>query len=158
MSTLLTLTEHNLDHFLDAYARAGQPVELIVPYDQQGGEITLPAPLRADVQCAVLEYDFRTFFGCDGITVRFLGGDAFSKRARIIDPRHPELESQKIADGLYVYSSGATFLYSTRRDNPQGLERLAQAVRQFSRSEDGRCVLEHLDVGLALLRNDYTGS
>ena len=154
MSKLLPLTDHNIDYFLEAYAAERQPRSLRVPYDRSGIEITVPAPLREDVQRAVLEYDFKKFFGCDRIEVGFLGDSAYSKRAHVIDPRNLEMESEKIAEGLYVYNYGTTYLYSTRRDSDLGLERLAYAVRQFHRSKDGKCVVEHLDVGLSIIRMD----
>ncbi len=59
MTTLLPLTEHNLDYFLEAYDREWQPTEMKVPYDRWGNEITIPAPRRDDVQRAVLEFDSR---------------------------------------------------------------------------------------------------
>ncbi len=154
MSTILPLSEHNLDYFLEAYAVERQPRSLRVPYDRWGNEITIPAPLREDVQRAVLEFDFKRFFDCDGIEVGFLGNSAYSKRAHVIDPRNLELESEKIADGLCVYNYGTTYVYSTRRDSNLGLERLAYAVRQFHRSKDGKCEVEHLDVGLSIIRLD----
>jgi len=148
MTELLPLTEHNLDYFLEAYDRERQPMEMKVPYDQWGNEIVIPAPPRDDVQRAVLEFDFKTFFGGDRIKVGFLDDTGYSKRVRIVDPQNLELESEKISEELVICRPGTTYLYSTRRETERGLERLSYAVRQFYRSKDGKCKIEHLDVSL----------
>ncbi len=97
---------------------------------------------------------FKKFFDCDQVQVGFLGDYAYSKRTHIIDPRDLKLESEKVAEGLYIYHYGTTYLYSTRKESNGGLERLSYAVRQFHRSKDGKCEVEHLDVGLSIIRID----
>ncbi len=126
---MVTITEHNINFYLEAYAREWQPEHLPVPCDREGNEIVIPAPSRAVVQYSVQRYDINRLLG-KNVSVRFLPPTDYAHRALIYDPEKPEFTFDHLGPGLTIASQGVPYVYTTFQENEGGLERVAEIVRE----------------------------
>lgn len=118
------ITKHNLEYVLDAYSGNKQPKILVVPYDREGNEVEITAPLREEIEVKLKWFDTQKLLQRTLPKGYRWWHDIPPDTIIIEDTKNLCFRREEYVPGLYIVHRGEEHTLNTMTDPHTGFKRV----------------------------------